>query len=263
MASQNNTRRDGQTRSPCLSGEEHDPGDLSDLSDLQRHLAKCVKLSERDKILSPIENDLWKKFWGQVMELAKKEWIEFPRPKPSTEPSIEPTAIGMWLIATAEWDEETRRIEIVRNMLKADESTTGFVSNLKKSFEEWRGYVTTWGTAHKWEFKMPERELVQKSQQNSQCPLPVDFLRQDIRLPWVNLRPAEHPPELKGLMYSKLYKWQYPNQVTSLSDMPEKFEQTETEGPQTSIKYLHIPYNNMQVCAFCLLLVLRTIARTY
>lgn len=130
-----------------MSGEEHDPADLSDLRDLQRHLAKCVKLSERNKILSPIENDLWKKFWGQVMELAKKELIEFPRP----EPSIKPTAIGMWLIATAEWHDETRRIEIVKNMLETDVSTTSFASNLKKSFEEWRDYVTTWAKANKWE----------------------------------------------------------------------------------------------------------------
>jgi hypothetical protein len=73
MASQNN-RRDGRTRrSPCLSGEEHDPGDLSDLRDLQYHLTKCAKLSERDEILNPIENGLWKKFWGQVVELAEKK----------------------------------------------------------------------------------------------------------------------------------------------------------------------------------------------
>jgi hypothetical protein len=84
MASQNNTRRDGRTRkSPCLSGEEHDPGDLSDLRDLQYHLTKCVKFSERDEILNAIGNDLWKKFWGQVVELAKKDLVEFPRPEPS------------------------------------------------------------------------------------------------------------------------------------------------------------------------------------
>ena len=229
-----------------MSGEEHDPGDLSDLRDLQRHLAKCVKLSERDEILNHIGNDLWKKFWGQVVELAKKELIEFPRP----ESSIRPTVIGMWQIATAEWDEETRRIEIIKHMLEADVSTTSFVSNCKKSFEEWRDYVTTWGEVHRWEFKVPERGLVQKSEENYQCPSRVEFLRQDIRLPLVNLRPAQHPPELKGLMYSKLYKWQYPNQITSLRDMPEKFERTETEEPQPSIKYLHIPYNNMQVGAF-------------
>lgn len=165
----------------------------------------------------------------------------------------------MWQIATAECDDETRRIETIKHMLEADVSTTSFVSSLKKSFEEWRGCVTKWGEAHRWEFKMPKREPVLKSQQISQWPSSVEFLRQDIRLPLVNLRPAEHPPELKGLMYSKLYSWQYPNQVTSLKDMREKFEQTETGEPQAGIKYLHIPYNNMQVCAFSLLLALRTI----
>ena len=155
-----------------MSGEEHDPGNLSDLRDLQYHLAKCVKLRERDEILNRIGNDLWKKFWGRVVELAKKDLIEFPRPESSTEPTVE----KMWQIATAEWGEETRRIEIIKHMLEANVSTTSFVSNLNKSFEEWRGYVTTWGTAHKWEFKMPERELVQKSQQNSQCPSSVEFL---------------------------------------------------------------------------------------
>jgi hypothetical protein len=242
-----------------LSGEEHDPGDLSDLRDLQYHLTKCVKLSERDEILNPIENDLWKKFWGQVVELTKKDLIEFPRPKSP----IKPTAVGMWQIATAEWDEETRRIKIIKHMLEADASTASFVSSLNKSFEEWRGWVTKWGEAHRWEFNMPKRDPVLKSQQNSQCPSSVEFLRQDITLPLVNLRPAKHPPELKGLMYSKLYNWQYPSQVTSLRDMPERFKQTETGEPQASIKYLHIPYNNMQVCAFSLLLVLRTIACTY
>jgi hypothetical protein len=183
-----------------------------------------------------------------VVELAKKDLVEFPRPEPSIEP---PTAEGMWQIATAEWDEETRRIETIKHMLEANALTTSFVSGLKESFEEWRGWLTAWGKAHRWEFKMPARESTPKIQQNSQCLSPVEFLLHDIRLPLVNIRPAEHPPELKGLMYSKLYKWQYPNKVTSLSDMPEKFEQTDGV-PKASIKYLHIPYNNMQVCAFLL-----------
>jgi hypothetical protein len=54
----------------------------------------------------------------------------------------------MWQIATAEWDEETRRIKIIKHMLEADASTTSFVSSLNKSFEEWRGWVTELGEAH-------------------------------------------------------------------------------------------------------------------
>lgn len=236
---------DDFTRTTCLSSDPHEPRDYI------LHYMGCIEISERAKFFDPSKNKLWEK-------LEKK--AERIKGHPALEVKVKHLSRQELQKAC---ESEVRRARHLRNFLAKDADEKHLVDNIKQSGDRWRSselYQVGIEEIRKWQPNRPGRDAAsngntsptidpnaatinegQAKSVTSENAEPEGYNpERDINVHVVKYHPENGSKNLCMTADDKM-------KVRDVLDNKESGPLRRDSDPMKTIKYVHLPANNMEV----------------
>jgi hypothetical protein len=232
----------------CLSAEPHDDA----IRDPQTHYFGCIEIRDRERFLDP-ENVIWKK----EVEHQKKKLMRAGWEKDNEEgrPILEEQALTNAKAIQKRWGssfrKELRRIDFLRNTLAKDDLDMHLVQEVDKCREEWK--------------KLPKRRANIRNNTNAQsspeAPQSQDSalyeLEKDISVGIIHFKDRK-PFNDENENENKLIWGKFPDQKIRVKDLlygeHNLLHKDRVADEPNTIRYFHIPSNNMEVSAVLIML---------